>query len=363
MRCVVLTGNRQLEVKDRVESPLDIDSCRVRIDAAGVCSTDIHRGFEGGAYSYPLVMGHELAGTIVDVGASTANKRRLGEKVTIFPLLPCFHCEACIREAYMQCRNYDYYGSRRDGGFAEQLDIKSWNLIPVPEEVLIENAALTEPTSVVVHALTQLGVLPNPPRTGRMVILGAGFLGLLATDLLRQTSPELQVTVIDRNKGKLDKAAELNARTILIRDQSDWTTILDRHEAEYALVLEGTGAPVSFAASTRLAAPNGRVVWMGNISSDLILPANLVSQILRKELHIQGSWNSTYSGEAKSDWTHALELMRQGFGPSRYVSRTIDLDGLPQTLHRLHQEKLDATHESTIKVMVKPNPAMKDNEP
>jgi len=362
VRCVVLTSNGQLEIEDQVEAPLDTGCCRIRVDAAGICSTDIRRGFEGGAYGYPLVMGHEVAGTIVEIGASVSDKPQLGEKVTIFPLLPCFGCEACNREAYMQCRKYDYYGSRRDGGFAEQLDIKAWNMVPVPRGVSIENAAFTEPTSVVVHALTHLGVLPVPPSTGKAAILGAGFLGLLATDLLRQTAPGMSITVIDRNRGKLDKAAELNAQTILVQDQSDWTTVLDEHEGEYPLVLEATGAPICFAASVRLCVPNGRVVWMGNISSDLNIPAKDVSQILRKELHIQGSWNSSYLGEVKSDWTRALDFMRDGFNPSRFVSQTVDLDGLPEMLRQLHTEKAERGRESTIKVLVKPYSKQKSGE-
>ena len=196
MRSVVLVENGRFTIEHRPDSEPALDECLIRIHAAGICSSDVPRAFNRGAYSYPLVMGHELAGIVEKCGSSVSTFHP-GDRVTVFPLLPCFQCDACAREAYAQCRNYGYYGSRRDGGFAERLAVKTWNLLKVPDTVSLDDAALTEPTAVVVHALGRLGLLDGAA-AGELCILGSGFLGLIAVQALKTLSPRIQVSTAER---------------------------------------------------------------------------------------------------------------------------------------------------------------------
>jgi len=357
VRSVVLTANGKMESVEVSQSALPPDHCRVVIHSAGICSSDVPRAFDGGAYRYPLVLGHELAGVIETVGDGTDGHLRAGDRVTVFPLLPCFECVACRAGSYSRCSRYDYYGSRCDGGFTERLDVRSWNLLKVPDGVSLDDASLTEPTAVVIHALGRLGFLDSRPPPSDLLILGGGFLGLLAVRLMAVAHAGLPVTVVDRNAWKLEMAAADGASTAAVPDDASWDAFLAKREGTAAAVLEAVGAPTTFAAALRLAGQGGAVVWMGNLSGELVLPAAEVSQVLRKELSVRGTWNSGYDGDRPSDWTNALQWMASGLRPSELVSLRVDLDGLPDALRRLHDHKQRVATEHLIKVVVHPNPS------
>ncbi len=128
------------------------DEVLVRVLACGVCGSDIPRIFEHGTYKYPLVPGHEFSGIIEKVGSETG-KDWVGRHVVIYPLIPCRQCSSCYSGLYTQCLNYDYLGSRRDGGFAEYVTVPRSNIIPAPDGVPGMLSAMTEPCAVALHAV------------------------------------------------------------------------------------------------------------------------------------------------------------------------------------------------------------------
>ena len=134
MKAAVLTANKKINIENLVLDSLKSTHCRVKIKNVGICSSDIQRGYGDGAYFYPLVMGHEISGEITEVGAEIS-EFKIGDRVAVFPLLPCFKCKSCTRNTYTQCQNYSYYGSRQHGGYAEYLDVYTWNLLKIPDEV------------------------------------------------------------------------------------------------------------------------------------------------------------------------------------------------------------------------------------
>ena len=123
----------------------------VRVMASGVCGSDLKRGFRGGAYRYPLIMGHELSGKVEKAPAATGFQ--VGDRVTVFPLIPCLKCTQCQKGEYARCEEYDYLGSRCNGGFSEYVCVPAMNLVRVPDEVSFQQAALTEPCAVARHGV------------------------------------------------------------------------------------------------------------------------------------------------------------------------------------------------------------------
>ena len=186
MKVVILKGNKNLVVEDKPLSDLEDKYCRIKIHNVGLCSSDIERSYGNGAYFYPLIMGHEISGEIYEVGINI-NGYSPGDRVAVFPLIPCFNCESCNKEIYAQCHDYSYYGSRTDGGYAEYLDVPEWNLLKLPDNITFQDAALIEPLSVVVHALKRFNMINHIDNNsiGNTVIIGAGFLGILAVQILR----------------------------------------------------------------------------------------------------------------------------------------------------------------------------------
>ena len=351
MKAVILTSNRKLSIINKSLNDLGNNHCRIKIQNAGLCSSDIQRSHDSGAYYYPIIMGHEISGEIAEVGKNIANYS-VGDRVSVFPLLPCFNCEACVREMYAQCNDYSYFGSRTDGGYAEYLDVPEWNLFKLPDDVSFQDAALIEPLSVVVHALKRLDMIKvnNDNTPGSTIVIGAGFLGILAVQILRTKYPDLELSIIDRNALKLDIAGKYVNQKLQIDNSDKWLEFLSKHS--FHNVIEATGSPDAFRHTISLAAHEGNILWMGNITSELTLSKNLVSTILRKELSIQGTWNSMYRPQKPDDWKKSLKLIQNGVRPSELVTNWISLYELPDTLKKLYDHKMGKKIFDSVKVMV-----------
>lgn len=351
MKVVALAEDGRVELQERQLQAPAPGLFRVEVGASGVCSSDLPRIFGGRSHRYPLVPGHEIAGTLVEVPPDAASSvLRPGQRVTVFPLLPCFACPSCRAELHALCERYDYLGSRRDGGFAQYVDVPAWNLLPVPADVGLEDAALCEPAAVVLHALDRLGLTSGdrrgpgcggaPSEAGPglpageldVAIVGDGFLGLLAARLTARFSGGSRVTVLGRHDAHLSRARGDGAATVGREEAPAW---LAANRGRFPFVLVAAGGPEALRTSLELACALGRVVWMGNPEGSVELTRALLDRIVRKELAITGTWNSRYRGAAPSDWTHALELMGSGLAPSSLVTDRTDLDGLPALLGRM----------------------------
>ncbi|MBF0532371.1 MAG: galactitol-1-phosphate 5-dehydrogenase [Candidatus Omnitrophica bacterium] len=335
MKALVLEENGVLRYRDVADPVIGRDECLVRIKAAGICSSDIHRAFESGAYHYPLIMGHELSGVVETVGPDV-RQFKSGDRVAVFPLLPCFECEFCRREFYAQCMKYDYYGSRRDGGFADFLAVPEWNLFPVPDEVDLAAAALLEPFSVGVHAARKITV-----QAGQTVaVLGAGIIGLMVSRFLAATVQPDQIFVLDRNVLKLRIAADFGCQTVLILPGLDWKKEFIKQTGGVDHVIETCGAAEVYRATVDLAKHHGNVVWAGNIDGDLHWGRQTVSSVIRKELKIYGCWNAWYTHKNDDDWHAALEFIRQYSGCQDWITQKYPLAQGVEVLQKLRNYKL-----------------------
>ena len=157
MKAYLLHDINDLRYEDVEYPKCPRDWCVIEVKAAGICSSDIPRAFKKGAYHFPIILGHEFSG-IVDKVADKNNENLLGKRVGIFPLIPCHQCSQCNSEHYETCSNYDYIGSRRDGGFAEYVAVPVWNLIELPDTISFKEAAMMEPLAVALHAVKLSGI-------------------------------------------------------------------------------------------------------------------------------------------------------------------------------------------------------------
>ena len=317
MKACVLHAVGELRCEDVAVPALQPGEALVKIRASGICGSDVQRVFEKGTYRFPTIPGHEFAGEVLAV-QDDANADLVGRRVAVFPLLPCFSCAACELGEYAQCARYDYYGSRRDGGFAEALAVKIWNLVPVPDDVSFEEAALCEPTAVAVHAMERAEL-----RFGESIaIFGAGTIGLLLAKIA-QNSGAGRVMLVDVDERKLSFARALGFSHCLDgRDAvSGILRITDGQGAQ--VVIEGTGASPALTNCLSCAAPFGRVVLMGNPAGDMNLPQAAYWTALRRQLTLRGTWNSRYNA-VHNDWRTALTMMPR-LDVGRLVTHRFDL--------------------------------------
>ena len=158
----------------------------VKIKACGICSSDVERVFINGTYHFPTIPGHEFSGQIVAVGDGV-DEKLLGRRTCVFPMLPCFDCPSCKKQQYAQCSHYDYFGSRRDGGFAEYLVVPTWNLVLFDESLSYDVAAMCEPAAVGIHA----NGLANVRAGQTVLVIGTGMIGYVCAAFASQITDKV----------------------------------------------------------------------------------------------------------------------------------------------------------------------------
>jgi L-iditol 2-dehydrogenase len=289
----------------------------LRVAFCGVCGSDIPRTFVKGTYHFPTICGHEFAGAVEACGDGV-EQYGPGDRVVVFPLLWCGQCASCELGKYVQCADYDYYGSRRDGAFAEYVSVPPANLVPVPDGVSMEAASMTEPAAVALHALRRAG---GGFVGETVVIFGAGPIGLMTAQWARMMGAA-RVVLFDLIPQKLAMAQRLGFELAFnARDADPVERVHQLTGGSGAEVcIEGAGVPATLRQAMAAARVGGRVVILGNPSADVTLPAGLISQAMRRELDVLGTWNSQFSAAGNNDdWRAVLAAAGRG---------AIDLDSL-----------------------------------
>lgn len=295
MKAYVLHGIGDLRYEDCPLPKIRPGWTLVRVLAAGICSSDLPRIFQKGTYHFPTIPGHEFCG-VVETAASPEDRHWIGKRVGVFPLIPCKACAFCRKGQYETCSNYDYIGSRRDGGFAEYVAVPVWNLIELPDAVSDIQGALLEPAAVALHAVKRAGIFPD----ASVCVVGSGAIGLLAGQWAKFHSAG-RVAVKGRGESKRPLVQRCGLE--YIRDALPGE--------EFDCVIEAVGSAQALEESLVLAKPGGRLVLMGNPDGPRALSQDLYWRILRRQLTLTGTWNSSYGGR-NSDWTETVHAMESG---------------------------------------------------
>ena len=185
----------------------------VRVRAAAVCSTDaaIVSGAFGG--STPRILGHEIAGEVVDTGPGVG-RLKPGDRVALQPTIYCGQCPSCLKDNWHLCPNRRFVSIDADGGFAELMVVPEVNLIPVPEGVPFRHACLAEPLACVIHAISRI----DSSIEGGVIITGAGISAYLFTQVLISGgfSPD-RILVTGRRDARLAAINQLGAHVLDVR--------------------------------------------------------------------------------------------------------------------------------------------------
>ena len=233
--------------------------CLVKVKAAGICSSDIPRIYSKGTYHFPTICGHEFSGIVSQV-SNSEDATLIGNKVGVFPLIPCKICSQCKQGKYEMCSNYDYIGSRRDGAFAEYVAVPTWNLIELDSEISFEEAAMMEPLAVALHAVKRMKI----KETDKIAIIGTGMIAFAAAQwcAIRSDNP---VTIIGRSDSKKFIADKLNGIKYVKSQDCNET---------FDCILEAVGSNESIDQAINMANAGGQIVLMGNPEGDICLSQN-----------------------------------------------------------------------------------------
>lgn len=308
----------------------------VKIKASGICGSDISRIFEKGTYHFPTIPGHEFAGQVIELGEGV-DEKWLNHKVAVFPMLPCKQCEPCQIGEYAQCKNYNYFGSRCDGGFAEYISVPVWNLVLVPDTLSYEEAAMAEPAAVAVHALRQAQIEIGDA----VAIFGAGPIGLMLAKWASAWGA-MKVILVDIDPNKIAFAKSLGFEYVINSMQTDAVEqILSITNGRGADVcVEGAGVSKTLEQCLFACRSFGKVVAMGNPAGDMHLSQKAYWELLRKQLKLSGSWNSSYSSLPKNDWHLAIEAMSKGIlNVKPFITHKIKLEDYSHHLQMMKERK------------------------
>ncbi len=308
MHAYVLHGIDDLRYEQADMPDLKPGWALIEVMAAGICGSDIPRIFENGTYHFPTIPGHEFAGVVRNVGLSE-DREWVDKRVGVFPLIPCRECENCRNEHYEMCDNYDYIGSRRDGGFAEYVAVPIWNLIELPDTVDFAEAAMLEPMAVALHAVRQLPL----EQVKSLVIYGAGPIGLLATQWARLYGVR-DIYLIANKQGQAQLAAELGFQNVCIQPEANAPEWLYEQNGTKPVdaAIEGTGRGEVLEQCILSVKGQGAIVTLGNPRADVYISQDVYWKILRRQLRLFGTWNSGYATDTENDWQDAVNMLAEG---------------------------------------------------
>lgn len=318
---------------DEVEIPVPHgEEVLVRVGACGICGSDLPRVFEHGSSNgkYPLTIGHEFAGEVVQVGEQ-ADPALIGVRAAIFPLIPCRKCDPCVTGNYAMCEDYDYLGSRCDGGFAEYCLVPSaWHLIP-SEKASMEELSMTEPACVAQHAVRRANVTAGQT----VVIFGAGPIGILAARWVKIFGAE--PILVDISPEKVAFAREKGFRVVNSREENVIEAVKKYNGGRLAdAAIEGTGAGVVLSSCIECVRAKGTIALLGNPAGETKIPQKLHSMILRKEVDVHGVWNSSRAPYPVNEWKFTVRMMDEGvLKTADLITDRLSLEELPQAMAQI----------------------------
>lgn len=295
MQALMFTDFNRLELQTvpapRPERPDDV---LVRVHAASVCGSDLH-GYTGktGRRKPPLIMGHEVAGEVVAVGEAVTHVQP-GDRVALHPLI--YRPDPATGRVVRQM-----IGMNLPGAYAEYTVVPESNVYPIPDALPYTVAALTEPTAVAVHAV---GLAPIRPYD-RVLVIGAGTIGLLAMQVLRMAGAR-EVIVSDVSEARLAVARQMGALHTVNPSAQDFAgAVRDLTDAQgFDLTFEAVGISATVAQSVAAVRDGGAVVWIGN--SQKIVEVDMQA-IVTRELQVIGSY-----GMNERDFSRALAMLSDG---------------------------------------------------
>jgi L-iditol 2-dehydrogenase len=304
---VIWPGREGVRIEEREVAPPGLGELKVRVEASGLCGTDLH--IASGEYPFArpgVTIGHEFAGTVVELGPGVAGFS-LGERVVVDPNIQCRTCGYCHASRPHLCERPQALGVTRDGGLAEAVVIPAAQAYRVPDGVPPEAAALTEPLACALHAVDLSGVRPGQ----RALVLGAGPIGVLCAALLVAAGTS-EVLVSEPNPTRRARVRDAGAEPVE-------PSAVSPEQAD--VVFECVGRVETMAAAVEAARPGGTVMWVGVAPPEAEVSVKPY-EVFRRELTIRGSYTNPYVMErslallasGRIDWetivTHRFPLGR-----------------------------------------------------
>jgi len=306
MDALVIHAPGDLRVEPVETPPLASGQLRVKVSAGGICGSDLHYYQHGGfgtvRIKEPMVLGHEVAGTITEVGPQV-HAVTTGQRIAISPSRPCGRCRYCQEGLQNHCLDMRYYGSAMrtphvQGAFRQEIVVEDWQAHVLADRLSDQEGAMAEPLSVALHAVRRTGPLLGK----RVLVTGCGPIGALLVIAARRAGAA-EIVVTDMGEFPLRKALQIGAdQAINVAEQPDALQRFTADKGHFDALFEASGNERALRGALDALRPRAVIVQVG-LGGDMTLPINV---IVAKEFDLRGAFRF------HEEFAIAVELLNKG---------------------------------------------------
>ena len=290
MKVVTIHTARDLRIEERDEPVLGDGQVEITVGAGGICGSDLHYYLHGGfgtvRLQEPMIVGHEVAGTVRAIGPGVTTVR-VGSIVAINPGKACRQCDYCQRGLQNQCRDMRFYGSAMrfphvQGAFRERLIVEEGQCVTLPEGISVQEATFAEPFAVALHAVARAGPLIDRS----VLVTGSGPIGALVV-LAARVHGAREIVATDVLDEPLAKAIAVGAnRAINVAKDSRSMADYAKGKGSFDIVFEASGSEAGLRTGLTVLKARGILIQIG-LGSEMNIPQN---SIVSKEIDLRGSF-------------------------------------------------------------------------
>jgi L-idonate 5-dehydrogenase len=306
MKAIVCHAPKDLRIDEMPDEPLGAKQMKVRVAFGGICGSDLHYFQHGGfgtiRIQHPMVLGHEVSGVVSGVGADVQGFKA-GQKIAISPSRPCGLCMYCQKGQHNHCLDMRFYGSAMrmphvHGAFADEIVIDASQAHALDANVDLSLAALAEPLSVGLHAISRAGTVFGK----RVLVTGCGPIGVLLIAALRRAGAA-QIVAVDLSSNALKTAKEMGA-DVLLNPSTDPDALKTyaANKGYFDVWFEASGNAAALRSGLDVIAPRGVIVTVG-LGGEVTLPLNA---LVAKELELRGTFRF------HEEFATAVRFLNQG---------------------------------------------------
>ena len=295
MHAVVFPAPETVSV-ERVPDPTPRrDEVVVQVAISGLCGTDLHIYRNEYMSNFPVIPGHEFGGVIAEAGQEVTDFRP-GDRVAVDPNLYCGHCYFCRNEQSNHCLNWEGIGITRPGSFAEYVAAPARACYRLPDNLSDAQAAFIEPVACVVHSLKRIRIWPGD----EVLIFGAGPMGLLLVQALRQMGASL-VVVVEKQPDRLGLASQLGASATVLSGPDQAEALRELAPYGFGVVVDATGVPAVIEQAFQYLKPRGQYLQFGVAPKDARITVSPYD-LFHHDWTVAGSFALCYTFQPAIAW-------------------------------------------------------------
>ncbi|MFP7170486.1 zinc-dependent dehydrogenase [Terribacillus sp. 7520-G] len=343
MKAAIFHGPGRLKVEDVIKPDIEENEVLLRVNASAVCGTDV-RIFEGKktkGVRTPSVIGHELVGTIEEVGASVAGFSK-GDRVGVMPVIPCRRCYYCLNKRENVCANRTAIGYEYDGGFAEYVKIpnaalSAGNLVKIPDHITFEEAVVTEPLACCINGQKKAKVKMGDV----VVVMGGGPIGLMHVQLAKLSGAK-SVILSEPIEHRREKGLAAGAKYAIDPNQESLKDVVSRETDTLGadVVIMAIGVPALVNTGIGLLKKGGTLNLFAGFTKGVLSEVD-PNVIHYNEITINGT-----SALTRADYHEALSLISSGSINTAVITTT------GYKLENIEQAILDVRNGSGMKTVI-----------